>query len=120
MLGLWILLQFINGVGSIANTPRPAASYWRTSVASSPDSCSRRSCGQPDAGARVRQSTENLHVPTAHEEHDDTRTTKKPFNCHRVLRVLVIIAPAVGSYTDQQPEPQHRIERQHAGCRDEV
>ena len=40
VLGLWIVIQLINGVGSMRDRARPAAwPTWRTSAASSPASC---------------------------------------------------------------------------------
>ena len=42
VLGLWIVIQFINGIGSMATTTETGGggvAIWRTSVALSQDSC---------------------------------------------------------------------------------
>ena len=41
VLGFWIVIQLINGIGSVATTSERAAAWrtWRTSVVSSQDSC---------------------------------------------------------------------------------
>ena len=46
VLGFWIVLQFINGIGSIARRPKTAGwPTWRTSAGSSQGSCSSPSMG---------------------------------------------------------------------------
>ena len=71
MLGLWIVTQFVNGVGSIAVTDETGGGAWptwRTSAVSSPVWCSRRCsawAGDPPPNARTANTTAGSELTAA-------------------------------------------------------